>query len=169
MRLTNAPGSRSRRSCCEVSHRPVADGLSCAIWPRSPPVFARTFQTALVLLRPVWGSDPTPRRKRSVQRTTMTTNPSSSWQRSLMAATHQDCSASRYGGPLGVTGGKTRSEDMFSALAQIADIARSAFHDSANQPYCRSRVLWIMCSGPEQFHARLELNNATRLSRLDWL
>src|SRR5215471_17381358 len=39
MRLTNAPGSRSRRSCREVSHRPVADGLSCAIWPRSPPVF----------------------------------------------------------------------------------------------------------------------------------
>src|SRR5215471_2427631 len=39
MRLTNAPGSRSRRSCCEISHRPFADGLSCAIWPRSPPVF----------------------------------------------------------------------------------------------------------------------------------
>ena len=34
-----------------------------------------------------------------------------------------------------VTGGKTRSEYMFSALPQIADIARNKFHNSANQPY----------------------------------
>src|SRR6516165_2380669 len=48
---------------------------------------------------------------------------------------------------LGVTGGKTRSEYMFSALPQIADIARSVFHNSANQPNCRSRVPWTMRSG----------------------
>src|SRR5215469_11630795 len=46
-----------------------------------------------------------------------------------------------------VTGRKTRSEYMFSALPQIADIARSEFHNSANQPYCLSRVLRIMRSG----------------------
>src|SRR6516164_548557 len=89
------------------------------------------------------------------------------------------------GGPLRVTGGKTRSEYMFSALPQIADIARSEFHNSVSQPYCRSRglgimragdhafwgscVLGIMRSGPEQFHARLWRNNATRLSGIEWL
>ena len=73
------------------------------------------------------------------------------------------------GGPVWVTGGKTRSEYMFSALPRIADIARSEFHNTANQPYCRSRVLRIMRSGPEQFHARLWRNNATRLSGIEWL
>src|SRR5215831_16571020 len=58
---------------------------------------------------------------------------------------------------------------MFSALPQIADIARSEFHNSANQPYCRSRVLRIMGSGSEQFHARLRRNNATRLAGMEWL
>ena len=68
-----------------------------------------------------------------------------------------------------VTGRKTRSEYMFSALPQIADIARSEFHNSANQPYCRSRVLRVMRSGPEQCHARLGRNNAPRLSTIEWL
>src|SRR5215472_12436029 len=58
---------------------------------------------------------------------------------------------------------------MFSALPQIADIARSAFHNSANQPCCRSCVLRIMRSRPEQFHARRWPNNATRLSEIEWL
>src|SRR5215472_4076867 len=70
---------------------------------------------------------------------------------------------------LGVTGGKTPSEDMFSALTRIADIARSEFQNSADQRYCRSRVLRIMRSGPEQFRARLWRNNATRLSGIEWL
>src|SRR5215469_3080228 len=44
----------------------------------------RAFQTALVLLPPVWGSDPTPRRKRSVSKNDHDhENPSSCWQRSL--------------------------------------------------------------------------------------
>jgi len=50
-----------------------------------------------------------------------------------------------------VTGGKTRSEYMFSAVPQIAGIARSEFHNSANQPYCRSRVLRIMRSADHAF------------------
>ena len=37
-RLTHAPGYRSRRSRCGVNHCTVADGLSRAIRPRSPPV-----------------------------------------------------------------------------------------------------------------------------------
>src|SRR5215472_11674397 len=40
---------------------------------------------------------------------------------------------------------------MFSALPQIADIARSEFHNSANQLYCRSCVLGIMRSGDHAF------------------
>jgi hypothetical protein len=40
-----------------------------------------------------------------------------------------------------VKGGKTPPEYMFSALPQIADIARSEYHNSANQPHCLSRVL----------------------------
>src|SRR6516225_9049885 len=45
---------------------------------------ARTFQTALVLLRPIRGSDPTPRRKRSVSKNDHDhENPGSCWQRSL--------------------------------------------------------------------------------------
>ena len=51
---------------------------------------------------------------------------------------------------------------MFSDLPQVADIFRSAFHYSVN-------VLRTTCSGPEQFHARLSLNNATRLSGMEWL
>jgi hypothetical protein len=51
---------------------------------------------------------------------------------------------------------------MYSALPRVADIARSAFHYSVN-------VVRITRSGSEQFHARLWLNNATRLSGMEWL
>src|SRR5262249_52946940 len=47
------------------------------------------------------------------------------------------------------TGGKTPGEYMYSALPQVADIARSAFRR-------------ITRSGSEQFYARLWPNNATR-------
>jgi hypothetical protein len=57
---------------------------------------------------------------------------------------------------LGSKGGKPEGEYMCSALPQVADIARSAFHR-------------ITRSGSEQFHARLWPNNATRLSGKDWL
>ena len=43
---------------------------------------------------------------------------------------------------------------MYSALPQLADVARSAFHYSVI-------VLRITRSGSEQFHARLWLNNTT--------
>ena len=43
---------------------------------------------------------------------------------------------------LAVTGGKTRSEYIFSELPQVADIVRSAFHHSANRSYCGSRF-WV--------------------------
>src|SRR5262245_13846988 len=51
---------------------------------------------------------------------------------------------------------------MYSALPRLADVARSAFHYSVI-------VLRITRSGSEQFHARLWLNNATRLSGMEWL
>jgi hypothetical protein len=44
---------------------------------------------------------------------------------------------------------------MFSALPQIADIARSEYHNSANQPHCLSRVLGpsnSMLGGAQQRH-----------------
>jgi hypothetical protein len=49
---------------------------------------------------------------------------------------------------------------MYSALRQLADIARSAFHYSVN-------VLRITRSGSEQLDARLWPN--TRLSGMEWL
>jgi hypothetical protein len=60
------------------------------------------------------------------------------------------CCARNCGGPLGVTGGKTPGEYMYSALPQVDDIARSAFHYSVD-------VLRITRPGSEQFHARLWL------------
>jgi len=45
---------------------------------------------------------------------------------------------------------------MCSELPQLADIARSAFNQ-------------ITRPGSEQFHARLWLNNVTRLSGMEWL
>jgi hypothetical protein len=51
---------------------------------------------------------------------------------------------------------QTPGEYMNSALPQVADIARSAFHR-------------ITRSGSEQFDARLWPNNATRLSGMEWL
>jgi hypothetical protein len=55
-----------------------------------------------------------------------------------------------------VTRGKAQSEYLCSVLPQLADIARSAFNQ-------------ITRPGSEQFHARLWLNNATRLSGMEWL
>ena len=48
--------------------------------------------------------------------------------------------------PFWVTGGKTPREYIFSELPQVADIARSAFHDLANPSYRRS-----LRSGSKQF------------------
>jgi hypothetical protein len=45
--------------------------------------------------------------------------------------------------PLGVTGGKTRSEYMFSALPQVADIVRSAFYDLAIPLVSRITAFWL--------------------------
>ena len=50
------------------------------------------------------------------------------------------------GGPVWVTGGKTRSEYMFSALPRIADIARASFtiqstNRTADHAFCGSCVL----------------------------
>ena len=59
-------------------------------------------------------------------------------------------------GPVWVTGGKAQSEYMCSELPQLADIDRSAFHQ-------------LTRPGSEQFHARLWLNHATRLSGMEWL
>jgi hypothetical protein len=50
---------------------------------------------------------------------------------------------------------------MFSELPQVTDIARSAFN--------LANVLRIRRSGSAQFHARLQPNNATRLSGMEWL
>src|SRR6516162_7134840 len=118
MRLTNAPGSRSRRSCCEVSHRPVADGHSWRYgrgrsW-RAP------FKTALVLLPPVWGRDPTPRRKRSVSKNDHDhENPSSCWQRSLNGGHPPRLFSITV---LGVTTGKTRNEHFAPGCRSTADL-----------------------------------------------
>ena len=57
---------------------------------------------------------------------------------------------------LRVTRGKAQSEYMCSELPQLADITRSTFNQ-------------ITRPGSEQFHARLWLNNATRLSGMEWL
>ena len=54
------------------------------------------------------------------------------------------------------TRGKAQREYMCSELPQLADIARSTFNQ-------------ITLPGSEQFHARLWLNNATRLSGMEWL
>ena len=53
---------------------------------------------------------------------------------------------------------------MLSELPQVADIVRSVFHYSASP-----LVLRITAFGSEQFHGELWPNNATRLSRIDWL
>ena len=53
---------------------------------------------------------------------------------------------------------------MLSELPPVADIVRSVFHYSASP-----LVLRITAFGSEQFHGELWPNNATRLSRIDWL
>ena len=63
-----------------------------------------------------------------------------------------------------VTGGKTPSEYMSSELPQVADIVRRVRRYSVSPSYCGSPR-----SGYEQFRAELLPNNATRLSRIDWL
>src|SRR5262245_35983900 len=75
---------------------------------------------------------------------------------------HRSAGWYRRQGRLRVTGGKAPSEDMYSGLGQLADIARSAFHYSVN-------VLRITRSASEQFHAWLWPINATRLSGMEWL
>ena len=49
----------------------------------------------------------------------------------------------RHEGQLWVTGGKTRSENMFSELLQLADIVRSAFHYSANLLVLQITAFWV--------------------------
>jgi hypothetical protein len=44
---------------------------------------------------------------------------------------------------LGVMGGKTPSEFMFSELPQVADIVRSAFHHLANPLVLQITVFWV--------------------------
>jgi hypothetical protein len=46
-------------------------------------------------------------------------------------------------GPLGVTGGKTASEYMFSELPQLADIVRSAFDHLENRLVLRITAFWV--------------------------
>src|SRR5690349_7960781 len=58
-------------------------------------------------------------------------------------------------------GGKPPSEHMFSELTLVADIVRCSF--------ILANVLRIRRCGSEQFHARLQPNNATRLSGMEWL
>ena len=57
------------------------------------------------------------------------------------------CEAGSGLGLLWVTGGKTRREYMFSGLAQVADIVRSALQYLANPPQLRVLGRAIPCSG----------------------
>jgi hypothetical protein len=45
--------------------------------------------------------------------------------------------------PVGVTGGKTPSEYIFSELPQLADIVRSAFDHLANPLVLRITAFWV--------------------------
>ena len=77
------------------------------------------------------------------------TEPRGSFRSMRHPARRKPCEAPSPGLPPWVTGGKPESEYMCSALPQVADIARSAFHR-------------ITRSGSEQFHARLWPNNEHR-------
>jgi hypothetical protein len=105
-----APSSGSWRSRCEVSHRAVADGLSRL--KRDMAVAAascwwRTFQTTLVLLRPMSAAIRHRGERGRLQRTTITTkNPPLRLGRRPLEGGHlPDRSASPVGGPVWVNCG----------------------------------------------------------------
>ena len=49
----------------------------------------------------------------------------------------------RFAAPLSLTGGKTRSEYIFSEFPQVADIARSGFHHVASLLVSQITAFWV--------------------------
>src|SRR5262245_12327323 len=101
----------------------VADGLSRAIRPRSPPVLGAYLSDRASFVTSGVGSDPTPRRKRSVSKNDHDhENPTSCWQNSLDGGHPPRLFSITVRCPLGIRDGKIPKEHMFSGLRSIADI-----------------------------------------------
>ena len=49
----------------------------------------------------------------------------------------------RFAAPLSLTGGKTRSEYIFSEFPQVADISGSAFHDLVSPLVSQIMAFWV--------------------------
>src|SRR6516225_11711322 len=122
----------------------TASSLICAAQQGAKNSEPSTPLTPDALRRSRWKQHPSNTRGSAPLRETLPTHPSAhpssgrTWcglddlQRHAPTGGHLYWHGDR--GQLWVTGGKTPSEYIFSELPQVADIARSAFHDLASPP-----------------------------------